>query len=118
MKDEVAGLRRRDYNTKSAFIPRKMTLFLQPLDIAINFPFKAALQNAWSHWHRQTPPIFTRKRYRIGPSYDEVVKMVGQACKEVQAETIRRAFEYCGIKKTAKWTPKRGLIIGLRSRFI
>jgi hypothetical protein len=86
-----------------------MTPLLQPLGVAITFPFKAALRSAWEHWHHRTSPIFTRKGYSNRPSYDEVVKIVGQACKEVQAKTKRRAFECCGIQENGQIVPQERL---------
>ena len=78
-------------------ISGKATYFAQPLDVAINSVFKAALRHEWEAWVRDVPAEFTAKGYRKRPSYQEIVDMVSNALSTISSENIKRAFECCGI---------------------
>lgn len=63
-KDEVVTYLRRKYRSQMLLLPLKTTSYTQPLDVAVNAGFKAALKNEWNKWLRESPIEVTRNGNR------------------------------------------------------
>ncbi len=98
-REDVVDYLKTKYNSNMILIPPKATSFCQPLDVAINSSFKAALKSEWQAWLTGTPPVYTPAGYRQRPSYQAIIDMVANASDTVTPEKIIRAFECCGIVK-------------------
>ena len=82
---------------------------LQPLDVALNSPFKAALRQAWIDWLINGPKEITNKGYRRRPSYQSLVDMVSQSVRSLSQESIKKSFRVCGIAAEGKEVPETEL---------
>jgi len=82
---------------------------LQPLDVAINSPFKAALRQAWMDWLINGPQEMTSKGYRRRPSYQSLVDMVSQSVRSLSQESIKKSFRVCGIAAEGEEVPEAEL---------
>ena len=96
-KDEQVVAACRRMNTEIKLIPAKTTSFLQPLDVGINSPFKAAMRREWSHWYEHGEKEYTAKGYRKRPSYTQLLNFVSNSIKEINRETVQRSFKVCGV---------------------
>lgn len=71
---------------------------MQPLDVSINKPFKAAFRDCWTSWIMDTPPIWTAQGNRQRPSYQTIVDMVESSLNTInRVPLITNAFKTCGI---------------------
>ncbi|CAI9721404.1 pogo transposable element with KRAB domain [Octopus vulgaris] len=84
-------------NTILKLIPPKTASYLQPLDVLIIGPFKKTIRAEWEKWFSIGKKKYTNKGYRKKPSYQEIVNFVTQPVATLNKETIKRAFECCGI---------------------
>ena len=109
LKEEVFECLRTLCGTKVAVIPPKMTSMLQPLDVALNSPFKAALRQAWMDWLINGPKEMTSKGYRRRPSYQSLVDMVSQSVRSLSQESIKKSFRVCGIAAEGEEVPETEL---------
>ncbi len=69
IKEEILKEIKRVYKTEVVLVPKKCTFFAQPLDVALNNGFKAALRKEWDEWFKSGPKEYTTKGYRKRPSY-------------------------------------------------
>ena len=63
-------------NSQLAIIPGGTTKFLQPLDIAVNRPFKVNLRSLWEKWMCEGDKSFTKTGRLRKASFSEVCKWV------------------------------------------
>ncbi len=61
VKDEIVSFLKKSYGSKVLFVPKKMTFFLQPLDVVVNSAFKAALRREWTAWFQSGKKEYTKK---------------------------------------------------------
>lgn len=79
--------------SKLAVIPGGLTKHLQPLDVAVNKPFKDRLKKAWELWMQdETKAQYTKGGRRKRCSYEEVASMVHDSFYSIEAETIQNGF--------------------------
>ncbi len=115
LKPEIIEFFRKDFKTEILQIPPKTTSFLQPLDVAINGPFKAALRREWEAWLAEGPKQYTKKGYRKRPGYKEVVDMVSNAISSLKREAVQKSFVCCGISSEAAEVARDDLNSRLKS---
>jgi hypothetical protein len=104
-------------STVPVFIPKRVTHFMQPLDLTINAVYKKAPQRQWAEWYASdVPKELTAQNNLRKPSQQvcacyasvfinranrpSTVDMVSKALGEVQSSTIQAAFQSCGISNT------------------
>ena len=109
LKEEICECLRTLCGTKVAVIPPKMTSMLQPLDVALNSPFKADLRHAWMDWLINGPKEITNKGYRRRPSYQSLLDMVSQSVRSLSQESIKKSFRVCGIAAEGEEVPENEL---------
>lgn len=98
-KEEIQREFTSTYKSEVLILPPRTTSFLQPIDVGVNYPFKAALKRHWDTWFQSGPQEFTPKGYRRRPSYQDIVDMVSLSLKEISERTIVTSFECCGISE-------------------
>ena len=70
-----------------------MVDWIQPLDVAVNKPFKDMLKKAWELWMQdETKAQYTKGGRRKRCSYEEVASMVHDSFYSIEAETIQNGF--------------------------
>ena len=87
---------------KYKYIPAKTTSYLQPLDVSVNGPCKAAMQYEWNKQYETGQQEFTPKGYRKRPSNEQILQMVSNGLKAIKTEVIKNSFEVCGIAPHGK----------------
>lgn len=112
--DTVSLLKRSGINT--FVIPKGFTSILQPLDVCINGPLKAALRNEWALWFDHGVKEYTAGGNRRRPSYQVIVDMVSRALRTIPAEMIRASFTLCGIAANGAEVPVAQLHSRLRAK--
>lgn len=70
---------------------------LQPLDVSINKPMKAAMRQKWSHWMATGEKSFTAGGRRRAPDLVTVCQWIMDAWRELDPTIITRAFKKCCI---------------------
>ena len=80
-----------------AVIPGGLTCKLQPLDIAVNHPFKCFVRNEWEKWMSEGEHTFTPSGKQRRATYIEVCKWVLAAWQQISTETIRNGFKKAGL---------------------
>ena len=78
-------------------IPGGLTSKLQPLDIAVNHPFKCSVRNEWDKCMSEGEHTFTLAGKQRHAKYVEVCKWVLAAWQQISTETIRNGFIKAGL---------------------
>ncbi len=109
LKPEIEADLKNVCNTEAAVIPAKTTSLLQPLDVAMNQPFKAAMRENWNAWLQSGPQETTAKGYRKRPSYQAIIDMVNLSLDSLSQEAIKKSFCCCGIAEKGQEVTKEEL---------
>lgn len=80
-----------------AVIPGGLTCKLQPLDIAVNHPFKCFVRNEWDRWMADGLHSFTPSGRQRRATYSEVCTWVQNAWKSVKCSSIINGFAKAGL---------------------
>ncbi|CAG8555441.1 5815_t:CDS:2, partial [Scutellospora calospora] len=80
-----------------AVIPGGLTSICQPLDIAINKPFKDHLRKEWYIWMSKGGAGKTTKGNLRHARISDVCRWIKNSWKNISTEIIIRSFEYCGL---------------------
>lgn len=80
-----------------AVIPGGLTCKLQPLDVAVNRPFKTFVREEWDRWMSSGSHTYTPAGRQRRATYVEVCKWVITAWGKVKVTTITNGFRKCGI---------------------
>ncbi|CAI7811459.1 unnamed protein product [Closterium sp. NIES-53] len=87
-----------ELNLVPAVIPAGCTSEIQPLDVAVNRSFKAAVRQLYQEWfEREGVDTLTKKGNIKKPPVELTLKWISAAWKSVPKELIQRAFLTCGI---------------------
>ncbi|CAI7919216.1 unnamed protein product, partial [Closterium sp. NIES-53] len=87
-----------ELNLVPAFIPAGCTSEIQPLDVAVNRSFKAAVHQLYQEWfEREGVDTLTKKGNIKKPPVELTLKWISAAWKSMPKELIQRAFLTCGI---------------------
>ncbi|CAI7768963.1 unnamed protein product [Closterium sp. NIES-54] len=85
-------------NLVPAIIPAGCTSEIQPLDVAVNRSFEAAIRQLYQEWfEREGVNTLTKKGNIKKPPVELTLKWISAAWKSVPKELIQRAFLTCGI---------------------
>ena len=85
------------------FIPGGTTSIFQPLDVAVNFPFKHEYERLWNTWFdtedkNEDEIVYTKQcGNRKVADWSLILKWISESLKIVRKETIKRSFECCGL---------------------
>lgn len=80
-----------------AIIPGGLTSKLQPLDIAVNRPFKVFIREEWAKWMIRGTHTFTATGRQRRAGYDEICKWILSSWQRVKVSTIVNSFVKSGI---------------------
>ncbi|CAI7758259.1 unnamed protein product [Closterium sp. NIES-53] len=87
-----------ELNLVPPVIPAGCTSEIQPLDVAVNRSFKAAVRQLYQEWfEREGVDTLTKKGNIKKPPVELTLKWISAAWKSVPKELIQRAFLTCGI---------------------
>lgn len=86
-----------DTNVDLAVIPGGLTSICQPLDVAINKPFKDNLRKEWHHWMSNGGAGYTTSGNLRRAKISDVCKWVKRAWENISDDIIIRSFKKCGI---------------------
>ena len=84
-------------NTKLAVIPGGLTPILQPLDDALNKPFKDGVRKRWKEWITDGIHEFTASSSQKKPSEELIISWIAAAWNDIPAEMVESSFLKCGI---------------------
>jgi len=79
------------------WVPKRMTSFLQPADVAWMRPLKCAYFLKWNNWLINAQKAYTKAGNRKSPGYAMVVEWISQCWQELDTSVIVRSFDQCGI---------------------
>ena len=89
VRDEIVNYLRDQYGTECFWIPKRLTIVLQPLDVVVNAPFKAYMRQQWSRWFADPEKhLYTRAGNRKPPSYCEICFRCSERIKLRNREKI------------------------------
>lgn len=95
--------------TDLAIIPGGMTSQLQPLDVAINKPFKSRVRKYYTDWLTEQDHELTPAGRIKRASLSQVAKWVAAAWEDIPAEMIVRSFRKCSISNALDGTEDSAL---------
>ncbi|GBC08015.1 hypothetical protein RclHR1_07860009 [Rhizophagus clarus] len=94
----------KENHVELAVIPGGLTSICQPLDVAINKPFKDNLRREWYHWMNNGGAGYTPAGNLRRAKISEVCGWVKRSWNNVSEEIIIRAFKKCGISNALDGT--------------
>ena len=84
-------------NTNLAVIPGGLTSILQPLDVALNKPFKDGVRKRWMEWMANRIHEFTASSRQKKPSEELIVWWIAAAWNDIPTEMVESSFLKCGV---------------------
>ena len=84
-------------NTNLAVISGGLTSILQPLDVALNKPFKDGVRKRWIEWMADGIHEFTASGRQKKPSEELIVSWIAAAWNDIPTEMVESSFLKCGI---------------------
>nr|AHN53440.1 DDE superfamily endonuclease [Nuttalliella namaqua] len=94
----------KEVKTQIAVIPGGLTSQLQPLDVAINKPFKVLMREEWNTWmaagNHDLTPTGRMKR----PTITQVCEWVKRSWDSVKEDIVVKSFKKCGISNALDGT--------------
>ena len=90
----------KEKNIDYIIIPEGFTKYLQPLDVAINKPFKMALKKEYLKFQQQHLNEIVENKFTI--TNEEMIKIINNIWQDhnfKKAEKIIKSFLYCGISQ-------------------
>lgn len=78
---------------KMAIIPAGLTKLLQPLDVAVNKPFKDNLRKRWENWMSDVSnALYTKSGRKKKASYETVCEWVKSSFEDISVDCIKNGF--------------------------
>lgn len=87
----------KDGKTDLAIIPGGMTSILQPLDVCVNRPFKAALKQLYTEWMAADNHTLTPTGRIQRPEVQLLCSWILTAWNRIPGDLIRKSFRKCSI---------------------
>ncbi|CAB4439968.1 unnamed protein product [Rhizophagus irregularis] len=87
----------KENNVNLAVIPGGLTSICQPLDVAINKPFKDHLRQEWHQWMSNGGAGFTNAGNLRRATISDMCGWVKRSWENLSEEIIIRSFKKCGI---------------------
>ena len=87
-------------NADVVIVPAGCTSLIQPMDVSVNRPFKAKLQELWVEWFASHTDTTAHGNLRQ-PSRQQAIDWVSAAWDAVSSDTIASSFVLCGITAAA-----------------
>ena len=103
-KTEQTKTTLRRLNTDLAMIPGGMTSLLQPLDVAVNKPFKDRLRQKWSTWILEGVKSYTKMGRMRKVDLPTICSWIVEVWDEIPNDIIKRAFLKCCISNSMDGT--------------
>ena len=85
------------HNTDLVIIPGGMTSILQPMDVVVNKPIKAALKQKWAEWMITGEHTFTKGGNMRKVDMPTICQWIVDAWKELPIKTVVKGFKKCSI---------------------
>lgn len=84
-------------NTEPAVIPGGMTSMVQPLDVAINKPFKDRMRKKWQEWMLADQHTFTATGRIRKVELPQICQWIYEAWEDIPNELVKKSFRKCCI---------------------
>jgi hypothetical protein len=84
-------------NTDQVIIPRVLTSMLQPLDVCINWPFKATIKEQYTQWMATGEHEFKPTGKIKQPDVEQLCQWIREAWARISPALIEKSFKKCGI---------------------
>ena len=84
-------------NTEPVVIPGGMTSMVQPLDVAINKPFKDRMRKKWQEWILADQHTFTASGRIRKVELTQICQWMYEAWEDIPNELIKKSFRKCCI---------------------